>query len=383
AQKLLLQKEDDQLQAFETHFRQRLEELRQQPLAALSQVLANHWLLVASAGRDSSRDTGRDMGTGIDTGATHYHSTEQLWPELAKGGPSEFITDASTLLHLATIRQAARPNGIKPEAVRLCIIALLAGLIPTLSGPYALATLEALSLVLSTGRLCRVPIPLTATQPLDLFGQLRATERLFLPASSLADTVLWAADHPKQLAIVVLEGLDRLPGAPVYVPLLQQYIVMQLLPASTPIPVPLFHPQALPPGDPYRSLATFRWPPNLLLTATCDDDLHSLPLPKITRGWLVHLNPSQLALSLNQQQLNGHQERSEIAAEDWRHWRLTVHQALVSPASNEMSASAFSAIIDQLKRTARCFDCSFNEKLLNKAAYDPSAEAAASLEEVD
>ncbi|GER84278.1 hypothetical protein KTAU_29140 [Thermogemmatispora aurantia] len=384
AQKLLLQKEKAQLQAFEAHFRQRLEELRQQPLAALSQVLANHWLLVASAGRDSSRDTGRDMGTGIDTGAAHYHSTEQLWPELAKGGPNEFITDASTLLHLATIRQAACPNGIKPEAVRLCIIALLAGLIPTLSGPYALATLEALSLVLSAGRLCRVPIPLTATQPLDLFGQLRATERLFLPASSLADTVLWAADHPKQLAVVVLEGLDRLPGAPVYLPLLQQYIFMQLLPASTPIPVPLFHPQALPPGNPYRSLATFRWPPNLLLTATCDDDLHSLPLPKITRGWLVHLNPSQLALSLDRQQPNGHQERSEIAAEDWHRWRLTVNQAHVSPASNETSASAFSAIIDQLKQTARCFDCSFNnEKLLNKAAYDPSAEAAASLEEVD
>ncbi|MBX5451700.1 MAG: hypothetical protein IRZ24_16695, partial [Thermogemmatispora sp.] len=142
AQKLLLQEEKAQLQAFEAHFRQRLEELRQQPLAALSQVLANHWLLVASAGRGSSRDTGRDMGTGIDTGAAHYHSTEQLWPELARGGSSKFITDASTLLNLATIRQEARPNGIKPEAVRLCIIALLAGLIPTLSGPYALATLE-------------------------------------------------------------------------------------------------------------------------------------------------------------------------------------------------------------------------------------------------
>ncbi|WP_052890294.1 hypothetical protein [Thermogemmatispora carboxidivorans] len=389
AQKRLLQQEEAQLQAFEAHFRQRLEELRQQPLAALSQVLANHWLLAASASTDSrrgsSRDTGRDMGTGRGTGAAHSQSTEQLWPELVKAGSGKFITDASTLLNLATVRQAARANGIKPEAVRLCIVALLAGLIPTLSGPYALTTLEALSLVLSAGRLCRVPIPLTATQPLDLFGQLRPTERLFLPASSpLADTVLWAADHPGQLAIVVLEGLDRLPGAPVYVPLLQQYIVMQLRSASMPTPVPLFHPQALPADDPYHSLAAFRWPCNLLLTATCDDDLHSLPLPKITRGWLVHLDPGQLALSLNQQQLNGHQERSEVATTDWHRWRLTVNQTLASAASDETNASAFSAIIGQLKQTARCFDCPFNENLLNKAAYDLGAEeAAASLEELD
>ncbi|RAQ97693.1 hypothetical protein [Thermogemmatispora tikiterensis] len=383
-QKRLLQKEEAQLQAFEAHFRQRLEELQQQPLEALSQVLADHWLLAASAGRDSRPGSSSDMGSGRGTGPAHPQSAEQLWPELAKAGSGKFIPDPSTLLDLVTVRQAARQHGAKPAAVRLCILALLAGLIPTLSGPVALATLEALSLVLSAGRLCRVAIPLTAMQPLDLFGQLRPTERLFLPASSsLADTVLWAAEHPEQLAIVVLEGLDRLPGAPVYVPLLQQYIALQQRPAARPTPVPLFHPQALPSDDPYRSLAAFRWPGNLLLTATCDDDLHSLPLPKITRGWLVHLDPSQLTLNRNQQQLNGRQERSEIAATDWHRWRLTVNQALVSAASNEASASASSPIVGLLKQTASCFDCSFDEHLLSKAALDPSTGPAASLEEVD
>nr|BBH93108.1 hypothetical protein KTA_13070 [Thermogemmatispora argillosa] len=380
AQKRLLQKQEAQLQAFEARFWQRLEELRQQPLEVLSQVLADHWLLVASASTDNRRGSRRDTSRGMGTGTALQHTTEALWPELANAGPHKSIADPSILLQLDTVRQAAQYNGVKPAAVRFCIIVLLTGLIPTLSGPHALATLEALSQVLSGGRLCRVPIPLNALQPLDLLGQLSTKERLFLPAASpLADTVLWAANHPEQLAIVVLEGLDRIPGAAVYVPLLQQYMAMQHRPTATPTAVPLFHPQVLPPDDPYRSLAAFHWPRNLLLTATCDSDLHSLPLPTITRGWLVHLEPSRLPLSLNQHQLNAPQERGEVAAADWQRWRLSVNQTLAGTASNDTSANAALAVLDLLKQTAQFFGCSFEEGFLNKAAYDL---ATASAEEV-
>jgi hypothetical protein len=370
---------------------QRLEELRRQPLAILSQALMGRWLLEASTSAASTDfKRGSDTGSRSDsrTGATHHHhhhSTEALWPELSDARPIEAITDAEQLLSLATIRPAALGSGVLPEAVRCCIVALLAGLIPTLSGPYALATLEALSLVLSAGRLCRVPIPLSATQPRDLFGQLSTTGHLFLPDGSfLADTVLWAADHREQLVIVILEGLDRVPGVPVYVPLLQQYIEMQRRPTATPTSVPLFHPQVLPLDNPYRPLAAFRWPPNLLLTATCDCDLHSLALPQVTRGWLAYPKPGPQVSQLFQHQSNGVPARREVMAQNWRDWRLTVNKALAEAAYNGESAGALAAITAILKRTADCFHCGIDiERAFSSAAGPASEEAGAHAGEVN
>ncbi|WP_376794045.1 hypothetical protein [Thermogemmatispora sp.] len=376
SKKKQIQEQEKQQRDLEERIQRRLEELRREPLEILSQALLGSWLVGAGGSRDGGTTSRRAP-------AAPQPSAEMLWSGLAEAGPGETISEAATLLKLPTVRPAAQRSGVRAEAVRACLLALLAGLIPTLSGPYALATLEALSLVLSAGRLCRVPIPLTAVQPLDLFGQLSSQERLFRPGSSvLADVVLWAEDHPAELALVVLEGLDRVPGFPVYVPLLQQYIVLQQRPDGSALPVPLFHPQLLDPNDPYRRLAAFRWPVNLLLAATCDGDEHSLPLPRICESWLAYPLLSPRASSPNGAAAAPPPRRA-VAAQNWQHWRQIVRQAPIGePNDDEQSAGQAGNVMRLLQQAATSFQCDIDINRVFRSPFEaPPAQAGVPVRE--
>ena len=158
------------------------------------------------------------------------------------------------------------------------------------------ALLYAVARIITGGRTWSISVPLTATSPLDLFGSIERERRIFIPAAGgLADIVLEAQKHPQELALLVLEGIDRVPGLPVSVPLLQQYHEIRQATGTIlrPSPINLFHPRAIEQQDPYRELAQFIWPDNLLLAVTCDSEAYSLRLPSICNPWLIPVQATE------------------------------------------------------------------------------------------
>ena len=88
---------------------------------------------------------------------------------------------------------------------------------------------------------------MTALTTLDLFGANDTYRRAFEPTNIFADCILEAQAHPEELVIVILEGIDRVPGMPTYVPLMRQYIEDQRHKGCTEnkSPVHLFHPRVV------------------------------------------------------------------------------------------------------------------------------------------
>ncbi len=200
------------------------------------------------------------------------------------------INKALTEMALPFWNSYAQKTGLAVPDLRTCFAALLAGLVPALSGPAASLLAHTLAHVLTGKRIWTVPVPLTAVTPLDLFGSIDTTRNMFIPAAGgLADIILQAQQHPQELALVLLEGIDRVPGMPVYVPLLNCYRESQCAESDkmhVSRQINLFHPRALSPEDPYRGLARLSWPRNLLLITTRDDDFHSIMPPQVCEDWL-------------------------------------------------------------------------------------------------
>lgn len=237
----------------------------------------------------------------------------------------EFIKTSLQALQLQRWRRIAQQNGVNSKVVRICIAALLAGLIPVLDGDAAIATFRTLAQIVARGRAIVVPIPLTALTMLDLFGTLDQYQRAFIPNNGLADCILEAQAHSDELVVVVLEGLDRVPGMPTYMPLLRQYIEMQQhgnsLLSSTPLS--LFHPRAVTRNDPYLMLTQFRWPANILLTATIDNEHQSLAMPSLCDRWTVHWEANFKESAAFSHRVSS--IYSSAALEIWKAWRDEVH----------------------------------------------------------
>jgi hypothetical protein len=238
---------------------------------------------------------------------------------------AEAIQDSLHVLQLQRWRQIARQSGVNSKDVRICIAALLAGLVPVLDGDAAIPVLRTVAQILACGRATIVPVPLSALSTLDLFGTIDQYQQSFIPSNGLADCILEAQAHPDDLVVVILEGINRVPGMTTYVPFLRQYAeARQAGPcASNNAPLPLFHPRAIAMHDPYLPLARFTWPGNVLLTATVDSDLNNLPLPAICDRWIVNWEtilkdgaaPSRKVSPVH----------SYIPAQLWNTWRNEVY----------------------------------------------------------
>lgn len=233
--------------------------------------------------------------------------------------------DLSQLQRKFWIRRATQA-GIVSDAMLAPIAALLAGFVPIVNHSIANALLYIIGQAITNNRVWSVPVPMTAITPLDLFGHIEGGKQVFIPAAGgLADIVLQARRHPEELALVLLEGIDRVPGMPVYAPLLQQYQANTEThaPLSQRAPLNLFHPRTLAPDDPYREMAWFSWPRNLLLMATRDKSLTSLPMPACCEAYVIHLE------RLNQELTNIYRQQDSIASShvslsQWQQWRQNI-----------------------------------------------------------
>lgn len=294
----------------------------------------------ASEGMHSSQNGWEMPGRQLQLVGADAKAPERFFSKTGKPGEED-------LSQLKWVR-AAELEEVRSKDVKVYTAALLAGLLPVTSGPAASSALRAAARLLAGDRVCRVAVPLTALAPLDLFGILLVEQGRFLPsAGGLADLLLEARKHPDALALVVFEGIDRVPAQPVYMSLLQHYrevrrAVQQVgRKVRDILPLELFHPQALVAGDPYQGLASFIWPENVLLAATCDNDVSSVPLPAMCLPWLVRAEPAV-------------QERSfaeipggcwQVEASRWYSWERECERS-----ASLIESEALPETLDQLQR---------------------------------
>lgn len=274
----------------ERFMQKRLAELRQEPL----QLLADLQLLTALPASLLQPLSGRATDDSQPDFIASPHERSRFFTDEYALSLSNFTENLSSL----PWKEAAKGSKAATDDAKICVAALLAGLIPAPDGAGAADVWLTIARILAGGRIWSVPVPLTALSPLDLFGSIDASQRQFIPtAGGLADILLEASTHPEQLAIVLLEGIDRVPLLPVLAPLLQiyrrgrQHIQQGTTETRHSICLNLFHPRALASDDPYQKLSSFTWPKNLLLGATFDHDISSLPLPMIYTSWFVRTKP--------------------------------------------------------------------------------------------
>lgn len=327
--------------AFERTLQERLVALKEQPMRVLAELqittalfpmlYGENWQVsrnnTVRGSRTLSSEIFQQMGEQVELPANGLAWNVQNGAESNSTSLDEL---SSHLLHTA-----ARAMNVQPSLVRVASAALLAGLIPALTEEAALSTLQAISQVISRGRIVLVPVPVTALSTLDLFGTIDARQRMFIPASGgLADCILQAQEHPEELVLIVLEGVDRVPGMPVYVPLLRQYIEVRQA-QGTIAPINLFHPRAVDPDDPYFKLAWFTWPHNVLFAVTLDGDMNGLALPSMCERWLV-----QFAVERSSKAYVATRKLppscSEISLHQWHLWEQEIRSQIKPPADSEV-----------------------------------------------
>jgi hypothetical protein len=337
------------MHTFEGDIRGRLAVLKEEPLRILAEQQITASLLPMIVGESqhsafekripssSTLEAQSSNGTGvIDTASSSglnwglHDSSERIQVELQE-------------LSLKRWSQIAQQTGATPKDVRICAAAFLAGLVPALSGDAAIPTLRAVAQVIADVRVAIVPVALTALTTLDLFGVIDPHRQAFVPSNDLADCILEAQAHPDELVIVTLEGIDRVPGMPTYVPLLRQYIENRQHEgcAENKTPVHLFHPRAVTANDPYLKLSWFTWPSNVLLATVLDNDLHSLALPSICDRWLVYRETNlkeDVTSSIDTIPIY-----SSATSEQWRSWKEEV-------STSTMNSAALEGHLDQCQR---------------------------------
>ena len=261
--------------------------------------------------------------------------------------------------------EIAAQHGMNARQVRICAAALLAGLIPALSNH---ALWQAVAQGIAGQRTWRVPVPLTATEPLALFGHISNERQSFIPAAGeLADILVEALDHPGHLGLVVLDGIDRAPFLPVIEPLLRHYRTVrqhiQQFGGASPCQetLQLFHPRALAPEDTYRQLSWLAWPANLLLGVTFDDEsLGSFPLPIAYTSWFAFVERMEIDKG-KQGYWSGSRKSWQVPPASWYAWeqecavRATHWNDLELPENVEPWQKIFSSAMEQfdVKRSLR------------------------------
>ena len=164
---------------------------------------------------------------------------------------------------------ALRALGVVTTSYQPIHAALASRFVPIVSGARALEALEAYAHVMCAGRQLVVEVTSAIADVQDLFGKLEHGNFVPHPAG-LLDIIRTAREHAGPL-LVVLDGINRGPTESYLLPLLR-------LSRNHAASIPLFHPQAINPSDPYRSEARVKWPANLLLAATVIEGPTTLPV---------------------------------------------------------------------------------------------------------
>jgi hypothetical protein len=243
-----------QLEETETRFKEQVSGIETAIVSRIEEVLGNVPSLLADVtllkpfleGRPS-----RDRGNWTPE-----------WPS-AKAKIADVKELKSSLIRMLRVR------GVVTTADQPIHAAFAAGLVPIVSGARALEALDAYAQVICAGRVLVVEVTSAIADVQDIFGKLE--NRAFVPHPAGLIDVVRAARENDGPFLVVLDGINRGPTESYLLPLIR-------LVRNRAASIPLFHPQAIEPSDPYRSEARVQWPANLLLAATVIEGPTTLPV---------------------------------------------------------------------------------------------------------
>ncbi len=268
-------------------------------------------------------------------------------PEPAAHAATTSNADVTLLIDRAQLRSALRgtfrTRGLPPQVARMMHATFLAGAMPILAGGGAQAAVEAYAAAVTGGRWLWLPISPAALEPSDLLGKVDLTSRRFVPAPGGLIDALLHAQRMEGLSLVVLEGVNRAAVDSYLAPLLACYADAWREPGRV---LPLFHPAAVSPDDPYASAASIPWPPNVLLAGILSDGAATVPIAPSLWGsaTLIHLD----AFSTDEPRLDGRQRTNDagdgspssmVSLETWRSWQEQIDARAVSGEAAELIAA--------------------------------------------
>jgi hypothetical protein len=300
-----------QLTLADAEITKRIADLTARPGEALAQI----GLIRAALGH--AQPTGRAAATA----RTGIHPPASI---LQRGEPQ--IDDQKEIAK--AIRRAMRAAGADASAGMAVHSALLAGLVPLLSGPEALDVLEQYANVIAGGRALWVNVPPTLLEPADLLGRADPHSGQFAPHSSgLLDLLIFAGEPEQRdhLFLVMLDGVNRSATDTYLQPLLACYRASQCTQQRA---LRAAHPSAFGVGDPYAAAAHLQWPPNVLLTGILSDGIATLPLPPSL--WADAFFVKLSAPKSPKTTLSKPTSHTAVSASQWAAWHLGAESDLAS-----------------------------------------------------
>lgn len=170
---------------------------------------------------------------------------------------------------------AVRSANVPLSVVQALHAGFVAGGVPVLYGADSYNTLRAYASSITGGRLLWLPIPAGLLEASDLFGRTEPhTGRFAARPGGLADVMREAAKLPG-LVMVILDGLNHSAVEAYLSPVVACYAGEQMGEAARHLAI--VHPSQLAEDDPYASLATLAWPPNVLLAGVLAKDVTTIP----------------------------------------------------------------------------------------------------------
>lgn len=295
---------DSQIALADSAITERVSELVARPAEALAQVA-----IIRAA-----------LGAPHMASAPNIKSSHEIHPPVsAMRHGEEAIEDQQQLTK--RLRQALVSVGLAASVGVSVHGALVAGMIPLLSGPSAIEALEQYANVTVGGRMIRINVPPTALEPADLLGRMDIQSGRFVPhPSALLDLLIFASQpqHHDQLFLVVLDGMNRAAADAYLLPLMACYRTAwheedrQMLSIA--------HPSTFAPGDVYATAGQLTWPSNVLLAGTLSDGVARLPLPPSiwVDALFVELGATRNSALAS---LDSTAKRSAVPLCQWSSWR--------------------------------------------------------------
>lgn len=300
---------DAQLTLADAALTERIAELIARPAEALAQVA----IIRAAVG---SKPPSSNAPSAVVAGAT----ARVLQP------PASVLYDDEDPVEdqgkmMAALRQTLTTMGIVPSTGIAIHSALVAGMVPLLSGIGALDALEQYARAVAGGRVLWVSVPPTALEPADLLGRVDPRTGRFAPhQSGLLDLLIFAAQQEQhdRLFLVALDGVNRSAVDAYLQPLLACYRASWCVEERRWLS--LAHPASLSNDDPYSPAVSLPWPSNVLLAGVLSDGAATLPLPPSL--WVDALLV-EIGLADVQQAAAPRRRRRASAASlrDWVSWR--------------------------------------------------------------
>jgi hypothetical protein len=258
----------EQLDVFDEEMRAHLDAIFEKPAKFLAKVgILRAALGVAEKDSANMSAAGRPAALNSSTAARR----EPLL-QFNNGTLGSEVRDAKQLR--LGLGAAIRGSGLPLVGMRGLHAAFLSGCVPILCGPDSYELLRAYASCVAGSRVLWLPISAGLVEASDLFGRIDIPSSRFVPRlGGLVDLIL-EAPSLKGLVVVALDGLNRSAADAYLSPLIGCYADSQTGKAGRSLAIA--HPSLLAKDDPYASLATLTWPPNVLLAGILAHDVTSI-----------------------------------------------------------------------------------------------------------